>query len=129
MTLTTIKIKKSRKDKSPLEFVYNFQEDTQAMRLTFGESTVHAAALATFRQQLIDHCRRLLSKKKNPPTPQQVQDSLADWKPGARRRGVSALSKAEKLLASMSPDQRAELAELAQKFTPPSTVTNAPDED
>lgn len=124
--MTTIKIKRGKKGTPPLEFNYAFGKNLAEMRaVLIDEDLIYTAALSTFRAQLADHVRRLLAKKKNAPTPEQIQDQLTsgEWTPGARRRGKSAADKIAKLAASLTDADR---AKLVASLSGPSVSMNTP---
>jgi len=110
MTLT-IKLKPRKKGTPGLEFNYPLGKNLTDLRTTLDDDTIYAAAVATIRQQLADHIRRVLGKKKGAPTPEALQESLdaGEWTPGARRRGKSAADKIAKLAASLTDADRAKL--------------------
>lgn len=124
MTLT-IKLKPKRKGTPGLEFNYPLGKNLADLRATLDDDTIYAAAVATIRQQLADHIRRVLGKKKGAPSPEDLQASLdaGEWQPGARRRGKSAADKIAKLAASLTDADR---AKLVASLSGPSVSLNAP---
>lgn len=104
---TQIKVRKRKGDKTPAVFEYDFGADFSEAVGLFGEPMMFAATIIVAKQQLQDFIRRLLTKKKNPPTVDQIQAQINDWKPGIRRRGKSTIDKARALFDAMGPDERA----------------------
>lgn len=104
---TTIKVRRKKGDKNPAAFEFDFGDNATVAIAAFGADVVYAGFVTVAKQQLQDYIRRLMAKKKNPPTNEQIQAQIADWKPGVRRRGKSAVDKAAKIVAGMTDEQRA----------------------
>ena len=81
-------------------------EDLATLTEHFGEDTVFAHAKRSFVVSLQSYMRTQIEAGK---TPEEIQASCVDWKPGQKRPGKSPAERVQELMAKMSPSDRESL--------------------
>jgi hypothetical protein len=117
MSPTKIKIRQSKKDKNGHSYEYDFGANLEEAVAKFDgdsplEKVVYGLFLSAARQQLSEFVRSHLVPRgkgkdvKKAMTPAEIQEALKSWKPAVERRAQANVSKAEKILAALSPEER-----------------------
>lgn len=126
MGKTTVEVHRSKKDKNPIQVEYDFGSTIDEAVAKFDgpsplDKVVFACFLTGAKMQLQDMIRRCLARTKtvgegknkktvpDPMTHEQIAQEVANWRPEIKRRGISPITKAEKLIGTMTEDEKAEL--------------------
>lgn len=93
---------------------YDFGADiTEAIHRFDGpgphEKVVFACFVAGAKQQWAEYLRKEEASRLRKLTDSEIQEMREVWKPTAKRRGLHAVAKAEKIIGKLSADERAAL--------------------
>ena len=110
MVAISAKLGKSGK---PVSADYNFGKNLADLVKMYGEDTVYQNAVANMTVSLQGIIRNAIKAEKKPA---EIAKTVAEWKPGARKKGKSKVEKLRDTLKGMSAEERAKLlAELSAK--------------
>lgn len=128
-----IHVKRSKDDKNPVKVEYDFGADLQEAHAKFDgdgplDKVVYGLFVQAARQQLQDYVRKLLEPLKSKAVgkpgkagykpakvireavaPDKIQELVDGWKPAVERQAKRSVRKAEKVISSLTPEERAEL--------------------
>lgn len=120
-----VKIRRSKTDKDPMIFDYDFGENvTDAIEMFDGESplekVVHGLFIVAAKQQLAEYVRQCLEPKPGgkgkKPKPgmslEEIQESIKTWKPSVEKRASANVNRTAKQFAKLSPEEREALKKL-----------------
>lgn len=119
-----IKIRRSKTDKDPMVFDYDFGSDVSGAVYKFdGDSPLEKVVYGMFvtgaKQQLAEFVRTCLVPrakkkhgKKEPMSIEEIQEALKTWKPTVERRASANVTRAAAKLKGMTAEERAALKKM-----------------
>lgn len=102
--MTTVSAK--RENGEPVSVEFDFGDNLEAMVGLFGEDIVYAHARGSFVVSLQSFIRSQIKQGKSPA---EINDAVAKWTPGQRKKGKTPKEKLLDQLSAMSPEDRAEV--------------------
>lgn len=111
--MQTIEITAEKTGKGEVSVNYDIGDNIQELSDQFGEEVVYSRARQSIIIAIQSFLRTQIEAEK---TPAEIQEAVAEWKPGVRKPAKTPEDRAREAFAAMSPEQRkAFLSDLKKK--------------